>query len=208
VFQENPATGDRRISGTAASLLGIESADAHERDAAVRRLVLAHLVVLGWGGLPLLWMGDELALPNDATWAADPDHADDNRWVHRPRMPWGVAERRKVPGTVEHTVFTALRDAARVRAALPALHARHETHVLDPGDGRLLATVRRSPEQVLVGLYEVGGEARLCPRWAVPVEGSLVDALTGETFDGDVPLAAYAARWLVPATATGPGRPR
>ena len=28
------------------------------------------------------------------TWAADPAHADDNRWLHRPPMDWAAAERR------------------------------------------------------------------------------------------------------------------
>ena len=126
VFQENAATGDRRISGTAASLLGVEAAradgDDARRDLALRRLVLAHLVVLGWGGVPLLWMGDELALVNDAAWDDDPAHAGDNRWAHRPRMPWDVggaaarAGHRRAPGVRR---AAARRPGAR-RAAGPA----------------------------------------------------------------------------------------
>ena len=64
VFQENLETGDRRISGTAASLAGIEAAlisgDDSHLDLAIRRLLLAHCLVLGFGGLPLIYMGDEL----------------------------------------------------------------------------------------------------------------------------------------------------
>ena len=90
VFQENAATGDRRISGTTASLVGLEAARAADDpawvDAAVARLLLAHAVVLGWGGVPVLWSGDELALPNDPGWADEPGHGDDNRWAHRPRL--------------------------------------------------------------------------------------------------------------------------
>ncbi|MCW2777438.1 MAG: ams [Frankiales bacterium] len=201
VFQENEATGDRRISGTAASLLGVHAAagDPVRLDLALRRHVLAHLVVLGWGGLPVLWSGDELALPDDDAWADDPTTAGDNRWVHRPRLPWEVAARRDEPGTVEARVFGALQHAARVRGGLPALHASAETEVLDPGDDRLLATVRRTQDQVLVGLYEVGGASRTCPRSALPVEGPLVDALTGRRVEGDVVLGPYEAVWLVPA---------
>ena len=91
VFQENLATGDRRISGTAASLAGIESAldngDDIHLDLAVRRYLLAHSLILGFGGLPLIYMGDELGLRNYYDFVDDPDHADDNRWVHRPPMP-------------------------------------------------------------------------------------------------------------------------
>ena len=80
VFQENEATGDRRISGSLASLAGLQVGDPH----AVRRILLAHAIMLGFGGLPVIWMGDELGLLNDADWAATPEHAEDNRWAHRP----------------------------------------------------------------------------------------------------------------------------
>ena len=103
VFQENLATGDRRISGTAASLAGIEAAlagdDPAHVDLAVKRLLLAYRIVLGFGGLPLIWMGDELAVRNDYDFVDDPEHADDNRWIHRPAMPWSTAELRHVEGT-------------------------------------------------------------------------------------------------------------
>ena len=84
VFQENPATGDRRISGSLASLAGLEAGDPD----AVARILLAHAIILGFGGLPVIWMGDELGLLNDPDWADEPAHAADNRWVHRQRMPW------------------------------------------------------------------------------------------------------------------------
>ncbi|NTW40190.1 MAG: alpha-amylase, partial [Cellulomonadaceae bacterium] len=112
VFQYNPATGDRRVSGSAAALAGIDAAVAADDDEATRsaidRLLLAHAVVMGFGGIPVLWMGDELALPNDDGWALEPGHQDDSRWVHRPRMPWGRAESRHTQGTVAATVFAGV----------------------------------------------------------------------------------------------------
>ena len=54
VFQHNPDTGDRRISGSAASLAGVEAAlahgDADELDLALDRLACAHAIVFGFGG--------------------------------------------------------------------------------------------------------------------------------------------------------------
>ncbi len=90
VFQENPATGDRRISGSLASLAGLSTGDPGSVD----RILLAHAVVLGFGGLPVIWMGDELGLLNDPDWDADPEHAPDNRWVHRPSDAVAAAARR------------------------------------------------------------------------------------------------------------------
>jgi amylosucrase len=200
VFQENHATGDRRISGSAASLAGIEAAGTpQERELAVRRLLLAHTAVMGFGGVPVVWMGDELGLLNDHDWASDPAHADDNRWVHRPRMPWAVAERRSQPGTVEHDVWTGLRERARVRASLPALHAAVEADLLDAANPAVLAWVRRSPEQELVALHNTTEHRQVWPRSAVPLAGPVRDVLSGDVFPegGDVVLEPYAARWLV-----------
>ncbi len=203
VFQENLATGDRRISGTAASLAGVEAAlvsgDEAHLDLAVRRLILAHLIVLGFGGLPLLYMGDELALTNDYGYADNPDHRDDNRWVHRPQMPWEVAERRHRPGTVEHRVWHALRHAVAVRSALPSLHASVESEIMDPVNPAVLVLVRRAPTQTLIGVYNVTPDQQRLPRWVVPVANSAWDALTEDTplTDGELAVEPYQARWFV-----------
>jgi amylosucrase len=203
VFQENLETGDRRISGTAASLLGIEAAlgsgDAAHLDLAVQRLLLAHHVVLGFGGLPLIWMGDELALRNDYHYLDDPEHADDNRWVHRPRMSWETAARRHEPGTLEHRVWHGLRHAIAVRASLPALDAAVETEIADPVNPAVLVFVRRAPTQTMVGVYNVTDRPQSLPRWVVPVGNWAADALTEQTplTDGPLPLAPYETRWFV-----------
>ncbi|HYT09839.1 MAG TPA: amylosucrase [Mycobacteriales bacterium] len=147
LFQENPLTGDARISGTAAALCGIEAAaaggSAEELDAAVRRLELLYSVVFSFGGIPLVWMGDELALPNDARWADDPAHAADNRWMHRPAMQWKAAGRRSDPGTVEGRVFSRIRRLAEARRSQLALRAGGETDMLFPDDPHVLAYRRR-----------------------------------------------------------------
>ena len=56
-FQENPLTGDCRISGTCASLAGLEKAlheeGANEVELAIRRILLIHGVILTVGGIPL-----------------------------------------------------------------------------------------------------------------------------------------------------------
>ena len=62
---------------------------------ALRRLELLYAVAYSYGGIPLVYMGDELALLNDAGWADDPAHAEDNRWVHRPAMDWAALRRRR-----------------------------------------------------------------------------------------------------------------
>ncbi len=203
VFQENLATGDRRISGSAASLIGIESAlssgDQTHLDLAVAKLLLAYSIVLGFGGLPLIYMGDELALLNDYDFSDVEDHADDNRWVHRPQMDWELAERRHEPGTVEHRIFHGLRHAITVRAALPSLDASVESEILDPVNPAVLVMVRRSPTQTMTGVYNVTPTVQVLPRWVIPLGNWAWDALTEDTplTDGPLTLEGYQVRWFV-----------
>lgn len=149
LFQENPVTGDARISGSAASLCGIEDAlargDEAALDRACQRLELAYACAFAYGGVPLVYMGDELGLRNDHTFEADPALADDNRWMHRPRMDWDVAARRALPGTLEHRVFAVFQRLVAARAALPAIDggARTIVHALD--EPRVLCFERRHP---------------------------------------------------------------
>ena len=67
--QANPETGNARISGTTASLCGLESAlqqnDAQEKDFANRRILLLHGIIMTIGGIPLVYLGDELGMLYD-----------------------------------------------------------------------------------------------------------------------------------------------
>ncbi len=86
-FQENPKTKDARISGTTASLAGLEKALEEETqvevDLAIRRILLIHSIILSIGGIPLIYLGDEVGTLNDYSYQDDPAKTDDSRWVHR-----------------------------------------------------------------------------------------------------------------------------
>ncbi len=197
VFQENEATGDRRISGTAASLAGLGAWDPH----AVARVLLAHTVVFGFGGLPVLWSGDELGLLDDPHWAEEPGHAEDNRWAHRPRLPWGTDG---PPAPTSPAIVAGLAALTRARATLPQLHASVAAEVLDPRDPAVLLVARRHPLGTVLGAYNVAPELRHVPLDVVRQLGldpdRLVDHLTGAApriSDGAVQLTPYQAVWLL-----------
>ena len=160
-FGENPQTGDARISGSAAALCGI--ADAVDRgdppalELALRRFVLLYAVTFAWGGVPLIYMGDELAQGNDESYLDDPALVDDNRWMHRPFFDDDAAARRHEPGTVERHIFEWLVQLGESRRRLPALHAAAETTVLDTGSPQVLGWCRRHPRSGwFVGLANFG----------------------------------------------------
>lgn len=125
-FQENPRTGDCRVSGTCAALAGLDAAEAAGDpaliDHAVRRIISMHAMVYTLGGIPLVYLGDEIAQPNDPTYTNRVAEAADNRWVHRPffaeaRLARALAD----PTTPEGRVLTALVRLGALRKRQPAL---------------------------------------------------------------------------------------
>lgn len=82
LFQHNEATGDKRISGSFASLAGLEKAlasnDGTAIDHAIQRILMGHALIAAFGGIPLVYMGDELALLNDDSYLTVPEHAHDS----------------------------------------------------------------------------------------------------------------------------------
>ena len=116
-FQDNPVTGDCRICGTAASLCGAEQGDVH----AIARLLLMYGVALSSGGIPLVYLGDEVATLNDPSYQQDAHKAVDSRWLHRPaRDPVRYAQRHD-PSTLAGRMFTGLTHLVGLRKHLPAL---------------------------------------------------------------------------------------
>jgi amylosucrase len=210
VFQHNELTGDRRISGTTAALCGLESAaTAVDEGLALGRIFLVHAIVAGWGGVPVIWSGDELGLVNDREWASEPGHGDDNRWAHRPRLDWQRAEDRHDLRTHAGKVFQGISHLGAVRAGLPQLHASAHSEILRNTDPGVLATSRQHPSGAFVGLYNVTSTWRSFPIWRLVEAGVAApyDALSGHDVqagaDGLIWLGPYAARWVIdrPATA-------
>ena len=145
-FQENPKTGDCRISGTCASLAGLEQAlneeGGQEVALAIRRILLIHGIILLVGGIPLLYLGDEIATLNDYTYLDHPAHAHDSRWVHRPAANWEGYERRHDAASIEGRVFHGLMALTRLRKSNPAF-AGGELEVLVTDNDHVLGFVRK-----------------------------------------------------------------
>jgi amylosucrase len=122
-FQDNPATGDCRISGTCASLSGLEQGDP----LAVKRILLLHSVVLSSGGIPLIYLGDEVGTLNDLNYEKDPAKADDSRWVHRIERVKALYDDRQNQGTVAGQIYAGLRRMITQRSANTAFAGGHLT---------------------------------------------------------------------------------
>jgi amylosucrase/maltose alpha-D-glucosyltransferase/alpha-amylase len=151
-FQEDPRTGDARVSGMAASLTGIEKAlednDEEALDLAIRRMLLIHGVIITIGGIPLLYLGDEIATLNDYAYDEDPAKIGDTRWLHRPKFDWERSEQRRDAGSVAGQVFTGLLRLIQLRGQNLAF-ARGETEFLETGNQHVLGFFRSNDQNVV-----------------------------------------------------------
>ena len=206
MFQHNPDNGDRRISGTAAALSGL-GPSRNDPDGAFARIFLAHAIIAVWGGIPVVWSGDELGSSGDSEWATEPEHAGDNRWVHRPRVTDADRASRFEAGSDAQRVFDGIARIARVRGPLPMLHAEAPVDVPTDVDDGLLVVRRRHPSGTLVGLFNVTGDHRRFPHSTLIALGLrtprevLSDHVLVMDDDGSVWLPPYAAWWIVDAFA-------
>ena len=206
-FQADPHSGEARTSGTAASLAGLDAAlergDEGEVELAVRRVLLLYAVAFAHGGVPLVYMGDELGLRNDTGWESHPARRNDNRWMHRPAMDWAAAEARRDPASVEGRLWAGLRRLIDARRATRAVHAQGETEPFVTGNDHVFGLERRRAGQRLVVLANFS-EHRQPVRLAVVHErGAAVTPAGAEPdgrplrIEGDaVVLEPYGYAWL------------
>jgi amylosucrase len=145
-FGENNKTGDARISGALASLVGLESAlernDPAAINAAIQTIVLLHSVILSFGGIPLLYYGDAIGTLNSLAYLADPNLATDNRWINRSHFDWEKAAKRHTTGSVEQRIFSALKKMIALRKQISAFADVDNRHLLTLNNPNLLAFVR------------------------------------------------------------------
>ncbi|RME84951.1 MAG: amylosucrase [Caldilineae bacterium] len=205
-FQENPRTGDARISGTCASLAGLEKALREETEAevelALRRILLIHGVILSIGGIPLLYLGDEIATLNDYSYRQDPAKARDSRWVHRPFRDPQKLERRHDPQSLEGRLYGRLQRLIQARKNCPAL-AGCEMNIVETGNPHVLGYVRRHNGARLLALYNFSEQAQTLAANTVRLHGlsyHFLDLVAGQplTLDADLNLAPYQFLWLQP----------
>jgi amylosucrase len=150
-FGRNEKTGDARISGSLASLAGLEaaldSADTLQIDLAVDLVLTLHSMIMSFGGFPLLYYGDEIGTLNDASYLEDVSKANDSRWMHRPRIDWQKAEQRHKHGSVEQRLFHGLQKMAGVRKATPAFADFNNRELLTVDNPHLVAFLRTNPDR-------------------------------------------------------------
>lgn len=157
-FGQNPKTGDSRISGSLASLVGLEHAlamgDNKAIDDSIKLILLLHGMILSFGGIPLLYYGDEIGTLNDDSYRDDPYKKGDTRWIHRPSIDWDMAAQRNTPGSSEFQVFSALKRMIAVRKEIDVFADFNNRELIEVANPHLFVFgryhIQQPNEQVLV----------------------------------------------------------
>ncbi len=219
-FQENVETGDMRVSGTMASLAGLEQAvienDQHLASLAVSRILLLQGVSMSIGGIPLLYLGEEWGVLNDYDFVNDPEKADDSRWIHRPRMDWGVVNELKGEVRFEaddgsssdmsikmtqREIYNSMRRLIELRKSLRAF-AGQNMELFDTGNDHVLGFIRRESGHRVVVVANFSATEQVIDANRIRTAGlgrffqDCVAGLTIQTTQ-NVSLSPYQFQWLV-----------
>jgi amylosucrase len=203
-FQENPKTGDCRISGTCASLAGLEKGlyeqNTEETELAIRRILLVHSVIVSIGGIPLIYLGDEVGMLNDYSYRNDPTKAGDSRWVHRPYADWAKIAQRHEPDTMQARVYGGLLHLIAVRKGTSAF-AGDDMSVVDAGNPHIFAYLRQNAGARILILANFSDRKQQIAANTVRNHGlsyNFQDLVRDETIElgADLVLEPYQFVWL------------
>ncbi len=149
-FMEDKKAGTARISGTLASLAGLEKAlysnDPKAIELAVSRILLVHSIIFSFGGIPLLYSGDEVGQLNDYSYQQIEAKKHDSRWLHRPKMDWAKAELRNETGTYQNVIFQSLKKMIAIRQDSPEFADNDNNFLVNCHNDHLLAYMRHAQD--------------------------------------------------------------
>ena len=187
-FQSSDPNAAHGSNGMAASLVGLQTARSdEERELALRRLLLLHGLALSFGALPVLYMGDELAMENDESYLRNPQRAMDSRWLQRPVFDDARSATRDAAGNAGR-MYRGLAQMVQARRQHEALAADASRTLLNDAPQGMLALARG--ERFLV-LLNFSGQPQ-----SYPLQGRWTDCLSKGILEAQAQLAPYAMLWL------------
>lgn len=212
LFGQNIKNSDARISGTLTSLIGLESAlekqDQKQIDNTIKHIILLNSIIFSFGGIPLIYYGDEIGTVNDYSYMDNLSKANDSRWIHRPKINWQKAELRKVPGTIEYRLFSALQKMIKIRKEIPAFADFNNRQLLEVSNPHIFAFIRIDQTHknhiLVIGNFD-GTHQYLdledidSKYWTLTEEDELTDLYSGESpsiFKEQLVLSPFSFYWL------------
>jgi amylosucrase len=162
LFSANPQTGDARISGSLASLCGLEKAiprnDTGAINTAIQKILLMQAHSFFLGGIPMIFYGDEAGYTNDYSYLTDETKSYDNRWMHRPVIDWHKNELINTPGTVENIIFSGTQKLISIRKKIPAVADHNNLTWFKPYNIHVAGYARTYENKTFYGVFNFSNE--------------------------------------------------
>ena len=151
------------------------------------------------GGIPLLYLGDEVGTLNDFSLPARPGQGSDSRWVHRPARDQTRYAQRHNPLTSAGRMHAGLTHLIRLRKNLPALAGGALTSFWS-GNPAVLGYLRqRAGETAVLVLSNFSENEQFVEARALgALPDALVDALSAGAYTttNGLRLHPYQQVWL------------
>lgn len=183
LFSSNLKTGDARISGSLASLCGLEKAldenDETATELSIRKILMMQAMSFFIGGIPMIFYGDEMGYTNDYSYLDDPGKSYDNRWMHRPVINWKKVTKIDNQETAEARIFLGTQRLLSIRKKLPALADYSNLTWLTPHNIHVAAFIRAVGAKRIFCLFNFSSETAYVT-WYIFKEN---DNAPGKIFD-------------------------
>ncbi len=199
LYNDDPALGDARLTGTTASLCGIEAAEYENNeeklDRAITLDIMLHAFLFTQSGIPVLYSGDEIGQLNDYTYHEDPLKMDDSRYLHRGDLKWDEVEMRTNLKSRQGQIYNAIRQMEKLRAENRVFDSAADTWIVEPYNDHILGIGRYYDGEKLIALFNFSEYDETA--WINEVE-DYVDLITGEARPAKaVGIPAYSFAWLM-----------
>lgn len=162
LFSVNPKTNDARISGSLASLCGLEKAveknDSAVIDFSIRKILLMQAHSFFLGGVPMIFYGDEAGYTNDYSYLQDAGKSYDNRWMHRPVIDWKKSKQTETTGTIENKIFTGTQKLISIRNKIAAFADHKNITWLTPHNIHVAGYLRTDEDQKVYCLFNFSNQ--------------------------------------------------
>ncbi|MEW2920483.1 alpha-amylase family protein [Muricauda sp. ANG21] len=151
VFMYNPKTGDGRITGSAASLLGLEKGlaqnDPEMIEGSIAKIIMLHGITFAFGGIPLIYAGDEIGTLNDYSYLKDKSKKNDSRWLNRPMQDWDMIAKLDDEKRPQAKIFHALQKLIRIRKENPVFADCNDVQLYHTGNDHILVFERSNSKK-------------------------------------------------------------
>ena len=156
LFGVNEKSQDARISGSLASLCGLEKAlennNQFEINLALKRINLLLAYCIFSNGIPMLYYGDEMGCLNDYSFLDNPSQKYDNRWMHRPIIQWNLDLNSPLKA-IRDDIFNELKHLISIRKSIDIFADTNNIKWVELENNHVAGFIRESAETTIFCIF-------------------------------------------------------